>query len=226
MDTSYHPDFGSEVKYEFSILPESADGQIRSTIARVIDLIRKDAQTPFLQAEAQRMLELGQGDPNQGLWKLSRSMRFKKDEKIADDLPVDDPRKTDTIEVLIRPVDQWLLIKLRGMGVGDCDCFHMYGACLLLAAGVPCSLVTISADSSEPGRFSHVYLASYWGGKRTALDLSHGEYPGWEAPNLGRIREWPVQWTWSEHISVSALAIGSLAVLYFGLEYLDRRYAA
>lgn len=113
------------------------------------------------------MLALGNGDPNRSVWNLLKpSMQFKQDEAIADDLEVDDARKPDTIEVLIRPLDQWLLIKLRGLGIGDCDCFHMYAACLLIALAVPCSLVTVAADPDRPYEFSHVYLASYWNGQR------------------------------------------------------------
>ena len=129
METAYHPDIGQAL-YSIRALPESSDGQVRSTINQVIRYIREDACSPFIQSEAERALRLGAGDPNKGVFNLLKSsMRFKRDEKIADELQVEDARKPDTIEVLIRPVDQWLLIKLRGLGVGDCDCFHMYGAC-------------------------------------------------------------------------------------------------
>jgi hypothetical protein len=150
-------------------------------------------------------------------------MRFKRDETIADELQVDDKRKPDTIEVLIRPIDQWLLIKLRGLGVGDCDCFHMYGACLLLALGIPCSLVTVSADPERPNEFSHVYLASYLNGVRTPLDISHGDYPGWEAPNLGRVKEWRCQPNAEESLCDAGLVVGGLVAAYFGLQFLLRR---
>jgi hypothetical protein len=225
VDTAYHPDIGPAV-YSIRALPESSDGQVRSTINQVIRYIREDAKSPFIQAEAERCLKLGAGDPNKGVFNLLKSsMRFKRDEAIADDLQVNDARKPDTIEVLIRPVDQWLLIKLRGIGIGDCDCFHMYGACLLWAMGVPCSLVTVSADPERPNEFSHVYLASYWKGVRTPLDISHGDGPGWEAPNCGRLKEWKVQPNPEESLSDAALVIGSLVFAYFGLEYLRRRAA-
>jgi hypothetical protein len=212
--------------YSIRALPESSDGQVRSTINQVIRYIREDACSPFIQSEAERMLRLGQGDPNKGVFNLLKSsIRFKRDEKIADDLQVDDARKPDTIEVLIRPVDQWLLIKLRGLGVGDCDCFHMYGACLLWALGIPCSLVTVSADPERPWEFSHVYLASYWNGVRTPLDISHGDYPGWECRNLGRVREWKVQPNWEESLSDAGLIVGGLVAAYFGLQFLLRRAA-
>jgi len=207
------------VKYSFRALPENPDAQVRSTLRQVIGYMREDAQSPFIQAEAAKLHELGGGDPNVGLYRmLKRDVRFKRDEKIAEDLPGDDPRKRDTIEVLIRPIDQWLLIKLRGLGIGDCDCIHMYGGCLLHALGIPCSLVTVAADPSAPEDFSHVYLASYWNGVRTPLDISHGEYPGWECPNLGRLREWPVEVTRSEILIGTGIALGTLTAIYFGLE--------
>ena len=225
METAYHPDIGQAL-YSIRALPESSDGQVRSTINQVIRYIREDACSPFIQSEAERALRLGAGDPNKGVFNLLKSsMRFKRDEKIADELQVEDARKPDIIEVLIRPVDQWLLIKLRGLGVGDCDCFHMYGACLLWALGVPCSLVTVSADPERPWEFSHVYLASYWNGVRTPLDISHGDYPGWECQNLGRVKEWKVQPNWEESLSDAGIIVGGLVAAYFGLQFLLRRAA-
>ena len=211
------------MQYQFFALPDAADGQVASTIRDVIRFIRADAQAPVIREEAQRMLELGNGNPNLGLWQMIKpSMRFKRDEEIADDLNVDDQRKADTIEVLIRPVDQWMLIKLRGIGVGDCDCYSMYGACLLTALGVPCSLVTVAASPRRPNEFSHVYLASYWNGVRVPLDLSHGEYPGWECPNLGRMKEWPIFQSPCDQLLEFALPAVLLAGAFFALKALVR----
>jgi hypothetical protein len=224
VETAFHPDIGPAV-YSIRALPESSDGQVRSTIKQIIGYIRDDAQSPFIQEEARRCLKLGAGDPNKGVWNLLKSsMKFKRDEAIADDLEANVP-KSDIIEVLIRPIDQWLLIKMRGLGIGDCDCFHMYGACLLWALGIPCSLVTVSADPERPWEFSHVYLASYWNGERTPLDISHGDYPGWEAPHLGRIKEWRVEPNWQESVCDAGLVVGGLAAVYFGLSFLKRRMA-
>jgi hypothetical protein len=224
METAYHPDFGQDVRYEFRALPASPDAQVAATIRDVVAYVRKDAAAPFIQEEARRAVELGNGDPNFGIWQMLKpSMRFKQDEKIADDLQSDDPRKSDTIEVLIRPVDQWMLIKLRGIGVGDCDCYHMYAACLLTALGIPCSLVTVSAHPARPHEFSHVYLASYWNGVRFPLDISHGEYPGWECPNLGRIKEWPIAASRLDQLLDAAIPAGFLIAAYFGLQWLVKR---
>jgi hypothetical protein len=224
---AYHPDFGQRVNYDIRALPGSADGQVRSTINQIVGYMRTDACSPFIQEEAQNMLALGNGDPNKSVWNLLKpSMKFKRDEAIAEDLDVVDERKRDTIEVLIRPLDQWLLIKLRGLGIGDCDCFHMYAGCLLLALGVPCSLVTVAADAERPWEFSHVYLASYWNGVRMPLDISHGDYPGWEAPNLGRVKEWPCHVTRGEQMFDGLIVIGSLVGAYVGLKWFESRRAA
>jgi hypothetical protein len=221
MPAAYHPDFGQSVQYEFRALPEAADGQVRSTIRDVIGYVRKDSHSPFIQDEARRMVELGEGNPNLGLWQMLKpSMRFKRDEAIADDLHVEDARKRDTIEVLIRPIDQWLLIKLRGIGVGDCDCYSMYGACLLAALGIPSALCTVSTEQGRPNEFSHVYLVSYWNGIRFPLDVSHGEYPGWECPNLGRIKEWQVMPSKSDQLLEMAIPISLLTAVFFGLKWM------
>lgn len=221
---AYHPDFGGIVNYSLQALPGSSDGQVRSTVNQVIRYVREDASSPFIQEEARKMLALGSGDPNIGCWSLLKpAMKFKRDEAIAEDLQAEDDKKADIIEVLIRPLDQWLLIKLKGMGIGDCDCWNMYAACLLTALGVPCSLATVSADEDRPHEFSHIYLVSYAGGIRTPLDISHGEYAGWECPNLGRIKEWKVNLTRADRVEDGLIVIGALAAAWIGARWLDRR---
>jgi hypothetical protein len=225
MLSAYHPDFGQVVNYSIRELPGSSDGQVRSTVNQVIGYIRQDACSPFIQDEARKMLALST-DPNQALWSLLKpAMKFKRDEDIARDLHAEDDKKRDIIEVLIRPVDQWLLIKMRGMGIGDCDCWNMYGACLLTALGIPCSLATVSADEERPAEYSHIYLVSYLNGQRTPLDISHGEYPGWECPNLGRITEWKVNVTRADQVCQVLMAIGALTAAWLGLKWIERRAA-
>ncbi len=75
----------------------------------------------------------------------------------------------------------------------DCDGFTSYLAALLIALGVPCSFATVAAHKEDPSIYSHVYVVAYPNGQRVPLDSSHGEYPGWEAPNeFNKFREWPV----------------------------------
>jgi len=223
MQTAYHPVFGGKVPFRFDWLPDSPDGQVRGAVHRVIAYMREDAKSPMIREDVGRALELGAGDPLIGTWKLVKPlMQFQRDEKTAAQLETDDPRIPDTVEVFIRPVDQSFLIKLRGMGVEDCDGYVMYAGCILLAMRMPIALVTVAADKTDPTRFSHIYLAAYPDGfgsakKRIALDLSHGPYPGWECPNLGRLKEWPVQYTAPEHFLKLAVTLGLLSGVYFGL---------
>lgn len=227
MAHAFHPDFGGTVNYEIRPLPGSSDGQVRSTVKQVIEYIRSDSRFPFIQEEARKMAALGNGNPNVGCWSLLKPvMQFQRDELTADRTEGDDSleqKKPDIIEVLIRPADQWLLIKLRGMGIGDCDCWSMYGACLLTALGVPCALATVSADPERPNEFSHIYLVSYWNGQRVPLDISHGEALGWECPNLGKIKEWPVLETPFDKAFGGLVVLGALAGLWFGARWFDKR---
>lgn len=233
METAYHPDFGTDVNYTFEPMPDDPDGQVATAIPRVCDYLWTDKDAPIIQAKAADCIAEGGGAPHSeqtvtGVWNhIKRSMRFRQDSDIANDLQTDDPRKKDIVEVFIRPVDQALLIMLRGMGVEDCDGFTMYGACLLLACGIPCTLVTIAADPDQPQRFSHIYVAAYVNGKRIPLDFSHGAYPGWEGPHLGRIKEWPVEQSIGSQLSRALLPLAFLGLAYVGLRYArNRRMAA
>jgi hypothetical protein len=210
MPAAYHPDFGAVVNYKFEFMPEDDDAQVRTSVAKVIGFIREDAETPIIQRNARQALGLGGGNPITGVWQAVKPyIRFKQDADIGRDLWVNDPRKEELVEVFIRPVDQAMLIATRGQGVEDCDGFVDYAGCLLTALGVPVSLVTVSADPDDPYRYSHVYLAAYYNGQRIPMDVSHGPYPGWECPNTGRVREWPV----SSPPSTALPLLGLLAVL-------------
>jgi hypothetical protein len=189
---AFHPDFGQLVSYQFEPMPEDADGQVRFAIHRAIKLVLQENSSPIIQRDAARALDLGGGDPIAGVWGLIKPrMRFRQDTDIANDLQAHDPYgKRDLVETFISPVNQAKLIELRGSGVEDCDGFTMYGASLLTALGVPVTMCAVSAE--QPGVYSHVYLVAYWNAMRIPLDLSHGPYPGWECPNMGRLREWPV----------------------------------
>lgn len=226
METAFHPDFGVPVNYTFERLPEGADAQVSKTMDRVRDYIRQDATSPIIQDEARRCIERGDGNPIKGVWDLCKSsMKFKHDSDIANDLDTKDPRISDVVEVLIRPADQAMLIALRGMGVEDCDGYEMFAGCLLHSLGFQCALVTVAAEPTEPKRFSHVYLACYVNGQRIPLDFSHGPYPGWECPNLGRIREWPIWVTKREQAEKALAPIAVLAGAFLALRYVNRRAA-
>lgn len=227
MEKAFHPIFGQEIPYRFESLPNSPDSQVSATIRKMLEYIRRDAASDLIADECRKALELGAGDPIAGTWRRVKSaMKFQNDEVTAGQLEADPQKTADTIEVLIRPVDQSLMIRLRGIGIEDCDGFEMFAACMFLRFGIPCALVTVAASGDDPTRFSHVYLAAYpdgFSGARVPLDFSHGEYPGWECPNHGRLREWPVQLTPGEQLSKMALTVGLLGTAYLGLRWIMER---
>lgn len=226
MRTAYHPAFGERVSYSFVNLPDSADGQVRETCNEVIRLIRHDAIfSPLVREDAQHYLKAGQGNAIEGTWKMREKMRFQNDEKTAAETDIQDPRLADVIEVLIRPHDQAQLIRLRDIGFEDCDGYAMYAGCILTALGIPVALVTVAADAEAPDRYSHVYLAAYPDGpdgRRIPLDFSHGKHIGWECPNFGRKKEWPVWVTPSESFWRCAGPVAAIFGAYFGISYLAR----
>jgi hypothetical protein len=229
---AYHPDFGQVINYEFSHLPDDPDEQVRWTISKLCRYLVADASSPIIQEFAEKALAMNPADPIAGVWALVRqSLRFQQDETSAMRLAIDDPRKRDAIEVLIRPVDQALLINLRGYGFEDCDGYELFAGCLLYRLGIPCSLVTVAAEPDAPKRFSHVYIACYPdgrdtpGGRRIAIDCSHGLYPGWECPNAGRLHEWPIGPYYFDCLGLG-LALGALAILYVASKVAQRRKVA
>lgn len=221
-ETAYHPDFGQPVSYQFEAMPDDPDAQVRITVRHLIENALAEFSSPIIQECAAEALRAGGGDPIYGVWlAVKPHMRFRQDFDIAADLQVDDPRKRSIVETIILPSWQAWLIKFRGQGVGDCDCFTGYAAALLLALGIPTYMCTVSAEGERPWEFSHIYIVAYPNGVRTPLDLSHGPYPGWECPNLGRKREWPVS---AEALRPSIVPILALAAAAGG--YLLWRHAA
>lgn len=205
MPTINHPDFIRPVTYTVTPLPEySADAQVSATIAVMRRYALEDSRNPDIVSLA---LALAcQANTPQELACLvfdavKQRMRFQRDEQTG--AVVDD----NAVEVLVRPVD---VIALSNMGQavpGDCDCFSMFVASLLLAAGVDCSFVTISGDANASDQFSHVYVVAWPQSQyRMVVDASHGPVAGWEAPNCGRYQEWPVTATGSRFGSLFVLA--------------------
>jgi hypothetical protein len=250
MDTAYHPDFGARVAFAFERMPDDPDGQVRQAVAKAICLIRQDATSETIDqlmpdGTKQTMpnpikddaLRAAQGgDPISGVWKAVKPfIKFRQDADIAKDLDLGSRKEAiekefgklgdDTVEVFIRPADQSLLIALRGLGVEDCDGFTMYGACLLTALNIPCSLATVAAEPERPREFSHIYVVAYPFGRkgpRIPLDFSHGPYPGWECPST-RLREWPVDETPIERAVIGLAPVVVAGALLLGLRWLNGR---
>jgi hypothetical protein len=228
---AYHPDFGDVIGYTFYPLPEDPDGQVNVALDRILQWAREDVSDPMVQAAAAQALQFG-FDPTltypqqcmNGVWKLVKgSMRFKEDSALAQDLAVNDPRKEDVVEVVIRPADMARMIARQGVGREDCDGFEGYASALFGALGIPCSIVAVSADREEPNRYSHVYMAVYADGERTPLDFSHGPYPGWECPNTGRLREYPMYPRYGLMDALLPLTIAAGA-LWFACSYAQGRF--
>lgn len=190
---AYHPDFGQPVSYHFETIPDDPDTQVKIAVHRVIQMAIEDCSKPIIRQKAAEALQAGNGDPVQGVWRsIKPHIKFRQDTDIARDLHVDDIRKWDPVETFIPPASQAQLISTRGRGVEDCDGFSTYGACLMLALDIPVTVCTVAAERQRPWLYSHIYLVAYPNGVRVPMDLSHGPYPGWECPNLGRKREWVV----------------------------------
>lgn len=186
--TAYHPDFGELVNYRAIPLSSDPDTQVAQMIGHMRNAAREDAYSEPVLRDVHNM-DTGQGDPlSDAFWFQKGRVGFQRDEITAEPMRrfIDD----EAVEVLIRPRD---LANMR-QPKEDCDGFSTSTAAMLRSKGIPCSFVTIAADGREPNRYSHVYLACYPpGGQRIALDVSHGEYPGWEAPNMfGKKKEWPI----------------------------------
>lgn len=94
-------------------------------------------------------------------------------------------------ELLISPA---VLLSMP-MPYGDCDDFSVITATLLCAAHIKCSFVTVALDSTQPFRFSHVYVRAYPNGSEPMyLDASQPEsFPGWETNRHNYKRmEWAI----------------------------------
>ena len=168
-------------------------------VERTIDLMRlrsmQDSQDPDFAQRAQMLA--GPGSDWQRMGRLyshvKGSIGFIRDEATASQLDI--PNAGDVVEVIIRPVDMARYVD-AGIAIGDCDDFSMYLAAMLLACGIPCGFVTVAADSKAPDQYSHVYVVAYPANdagerSRVACDASHGQFVGWEVPNVfGKIREW------------------------------------
>ncbi len=165
----------------------------------MLDYSDADSQTPELYSDALRGCALGGGDCLSGNFQdIKNTISFVQDEDTAEPFSAWLKQTHDgdsAPEVLVRPLD----MRRMAFPQGDCDCFATTLRARLRALGIPAGFVTVAVDPEDPTRFSHVYNVAdcstgkcgpMWRG-RVALDSSHGEYPGWEAPNpFGKRQEW------------------------------------
>lgn len=189
-----HPSMG-DVHVTVKVTSDDPDEQVKDTIGLMTQYALEDASTIDIRRDAARacnVLGLDSSPESRcaSLWQwVKNKIRFQEDQHLAAPLERAGLSAKDypVVEVLVRPVDI-----SRGAQNGDCDDFSMYLASLLTAAAIPCSFVTVAADSHQPQNFSHVYVAAYPNGNRIPLDASHGQAPGWEVPRYTRRQEWPV----------------------------------
>lgn len=201
----YHPGFGQVLQYEAEEISDDPDTQVEQVIGRMARLVLEDYQSPEIQRDLQAALTAMPGaDPITAVyWWVKGRVDFALDEAVAEPVPVGGPGGDYVVEVLVRPRDLAALIA-GGTANGakpavDCDDYSMYTAALLLAAGVEARFATVGADPDAPDRYSHVYVVAYpegyGSGVRVAMDTSHGDAPGWEAPQRYRFREWDIRRT-------------------------------
>ena len=204
-----HPTLGI-VNYRVDAVSEEPDQQVADTIRLMRDYVREDWNHPLVVNDAARAYsEYSGGDVIEAVfWWTKRQLRFVEDELTAQPFDFRD----SVVETLIRPVDMAALAD--GRKLGDCDDYVMYAAALLKALGVESRFVTLAADHRDPTRYSHVYLAAYRDGWRIPLDVSHGPYPGWEAPNqYDKRREWAI--FGPDLTAVVGVVIGAAALALF-----------
>ncbi len=196
----YEPSFGQVINVDATPLSEDPDTQVAQVIDMMLDYSGADALSPEIRADALRGCALGNGDCIAGNWQdVKNSIRFVQDEDTGEPFTawLKQAHDGDGVpEVLVRPVDMRRMADPKG----DCDCFSMTMRARLLALGIPAGFVTVAVDPEDPDRYSHVYnyadcsngaCGPNWNG-RVALDTSHGQYAGWEAPNpYGKRAEWP-----------------------------------
>jgi hypothetical protein len=202
------------VRYSVQQVSDNPDQQVAETITLMKRYALEDAKSPEIQQDVSRAWQTGEPISDTYAYIKDR-LRFVRDEVTA--APFQAQYSSPIVETLVRPRDMAVL----EVPQGDCDCFSMYGAAHLLARGIPCAFVTVAADDGDPTAFSHVYLVAYptsgpYAGQRVPLDLSHGQYPGWEVANrFGKRTEWPVNS--SSDVLLLGLALGGAYLLYRGL---------
>ena len=191
-----HDAFGAvPVQYSVTRLPDDPDGQVAATIGQMRRYAREDAGTPEIQREIRTALRQYPGVPayDAVFHHVKSKTSFRNDVDIVNPIlsRMGGLGGDDVVETLIRPRD----MAVMPSRMGDCDDYSMYGASMLLGMGYTphdVMFVTVAADPQAPGNFSHVYLAVFDDERKIPLDISHGQYAGWEVPRdrVSRREEW------------------------------------
>lgn len=191
-----HPSMG-DVRMSITVTSDDPDRQVADTIALMRQYAIEDSYSAPIKKDLWKLglsTRHSQHAICDALWRYVKGkIHFTQDHELAAPIAAAGINKDPIVEVLVRPADI-----ANGATQGDCDDYSMYLASLLTACGIPCSFATVAADESNPKNFSHVYVIAYPDGQRYPLDSSHGKYPGWEAPDTYRMKEWPV--TMAAHV--------------------------
>lgn len=183
-ESVYHPQFGAVVNVAAAERPADDEAATAQTIALMSKFAIEDSRNELVRRAAAAAIAAFPGRPHtHAVWGWIREhVRFEPDADLARPFAAD----ADSAEVLVRPVDLLTMPK----PAGDCDDFSMLAAAILRALGIDSSFKTVAADPADPAAYSHVYVIA---GDGTALDVSHGPYPGWEVQPLGKSRVWPLE---------------------------------
>ena len=199
---AFHPDFAGVINITVEPLSADPDTAVAQTIARMAQYVKADQLSEILRSIARPILDSSDSEQTAARacfeW-IKAHVVFKKDSDTARPV-LSSPL---TREVLIRPVD---LVRMP-RPAGDCDCQSMLMAALLGACGISSCFVTVAADFTQPGVYSHVYVrALFSDGSSMPLDASHGYYAGWEVDNfLGKRRDWSI-----DSMFISGASLGDL----------------
>ena len=153
----------------------------RQTLKLMCGHIKDACQDALIRDTAARCSgRWGDGSPQQVAWDifwfLKSAVRF-----VVDEIPVFALYgEQDQVDFLISPS---VLLRMRPPK-GDCDDFTMLACALLACNRVTFEIVTIQADRSRPGQWSHIYPRAVMpNGRRMVIDATPpGQYPGWEVP--------------------------------------------
>lgn len=240
---TWHPVLG-RVNYTVRQMSDNPESQVKQTLGVMRERVAEDSSNPLFVSRVKRMFDvrmypgvrgMGAGagvvpgttdeiDLARRVWAHTKqNIKFQRDEVTGEG--VGGFPSSEVVETIIRPMDMAGNIDAGG-AVGDCDDFSMYLACCLKSLGIPCSFVTIAADSRDPKQFSHVYVVAYpksGNGMRVRmpLDASHGKYPGWEKEEYGRYEEWPVL----DRVSWLVWNVATLGLVVVGAVFLFKGFA-
>lgn len=176
--------------------PFNNDVSTAATVRMMGRIARQCAHDPLVMAATADALALGvrsQREAASAIFHWVRgNVRFVEDEQLMYEQLGVAPERLDKELLIIPPV---LLSMPQPMG--DCDCFSLLLASMLLCANIQPYFVTVAADAEDPRKFSHIYICACLSDEGTHMCLDAGNRlemvpPGWEASKVTRKAIWAV----------------------------------